>query len=295
MKTLSQFEQAAKVKYNDLLIRVSAPILPAHLIVVHSEEESLLELFQMPGYYVALAFSTLMAWSVIEFVFRVTSWLDKKYLWIMNTKQRVWRQLLLGIVGAILICIAEATVYFACYRLHIVNETDYFPRYIFIICLLVVILNAYYVIRYFIKVLRGFYRLKREDAEVRKKELAESRHILSNQRTIHLSPLDMVLFYCHNKNYFAISSEGEELIWIRTIEETLKLLPKEDYCQVNRTYIVKRSNIEKVCQASSSRKDLKLKLPVGKSIVTSQLKTPEFILWWAGKIDNDFNESSEFD
>jgi len=83
---------------------------------------------------------------------------------------------------------------------------------------------------------------------------------------------DVVYIYSYNKSYFAINSTGSKSSWEYNMEETIKMLPSDQYLYIRRAYIVKYDNISEILPESSRRYRLVLKYPVDEEVIVSQRK-----------------------
>jgi len=83
---------------------------------------------------------------------------------------------------------------------------------------------------------------------------------------------DVVYIYSYNKSYFAISNTGVKSTWQYSMEETIKMLPSNQYLYIRRAYIVKYDNISEILPESSRRYKLVLKFPLDEEVIVSQRK-----------------------
>lgn len=281
MKRHALIRSFFRIKYTGLLTRLSLAIVSSHLIVSYQEEETFLELLVLPEYYKALGGSIIIATFIIEPIYQINHWLDKRYVWVKSVGRRLKRQILLCFLLPLTIAFTGAAIYFKVNHIHIGN-TDYFIKYPFIIAMMILVLNALYIGLDLYKQNKWFYEWKRKIGH-------RSNAILLEKSKMAQVP-DAVLFFSRDRNYFYVDENGEELVWGRGVTETYRLLSQSDYFLANRTDIVRRDNILQVKSATSHRKKLILKVPTGRSILTSQSKTPAFLLWWANETDIDLIE-----
>ncbi|PTT00711.1 hypothetical protein DBR11_09275 [Pedobacter sp. HMWF019] len=303
MISRSLFKQITEKEWIPFLVPISVSFLvslvAAHLIVIHEEEENFIELFAVPAYYPALGWSTIMAWLVIGVACWMNAYPIIKFKNVKNLNLRVVYRFGIGTLCLLLLCIAMALVYFSCYKKPI-GDTNYFSRLFVIIACMVLCLNGFFT-AYFFKKTNPEWFVVEKGGEVKRRRgwLRRAVALAKRKRSSSLPPPvkpDMVLFYYHERFNFAVSEDGSEEVWPYTNKRTFELLPHQDYFFISRTFIVKRSNIEEVTQASSHRRKLKLKVPAGKSVVVSQGRTPLFILWWAGELRPDqYHLMDDFD
>lgn len=96
--------------------------------------------------------------------------------------------------------------------------------------------------------------------------------VMENPKEVVAPSHDVVYIYSHNKSYFAISGTGGKSTWQYSMEETIKMLPSDQYLYIRRAYIVKYDNISEILPESSRRYKLVLKFPIDKEVIVSQRK-----------------------
>jgi len=92
--------------------RLALSVLVAHLITVEGQSKSSFELFFQLNYWVALAFSVLAAFALMQLIHWVTMSLDRYLDWVSRWPMRLVMQFLLGVVLVLVIDIVFIRFYF---------------------------------------------------------------------------------------------------------------------------------------------------------------------------------------
>lgn len=147
---MKNHHQPARVTYNDLYFRIITSVAAGHFIVIFGTKIPFFTAITMPGYYIALAGSAIIAFLLVSAVWYVTSWLDKRYDWYEHPYQRSAYQFLFGIVLSALLAFGLAALYFYVRGVNIL-DTLYLSIDYPVIVLLLLISNAYYLIHYLVR------------------------------------------------------------------------------------------------------------------------------------------------
>lgn len=92
--------------------RLALSVLVAHLITVEGQSKSSFELFFQLNYWVALAFSVVAAYALMQLIHWVTMSLDRYLDWVSSWPMRLVMQFLLGVVLVLVIDIVFIRLYF---------------------------------------------------------------------------------------------------------------------------------------------------------------------------------------
>lgn len=255
------------VQYNDLLFRLIAALLAAHLIVANGEPENIFELLQLPFYFVCLAESFLIALIIVQLVYFTSCFLDAQYAWEKALNYRIIYQLVLAVMLPCCLACSLAWLYFKFNGIDIL-KTDYFKFDYKVIVLLIILLNTYYILHYVIKISRAAIPFE---------------EVMDDVERVSGLP-DVACIYSKDKSCFALTFEGTEFLWPHSLQKTLKDLPTKDYFLINRGFIINRSVIEMVKAGESRTLILKLIAPFEIEPSVSQRTAVEFKRWW-GKRD----------
>ncbi|MBB2145799.1 hypothetical protein GM921_09895 [Pedobacter sp. LMG 31464] len=98
MKNTLHPEEIGPITYLKWPLRLLLSIIVAHLITVEGQSKSSWQLFHQLNYWVALTFSVVASFLLIQMVHWITKWLDRKYDWVRSWLPRVLLQFVLGIL-----------------------------------------------------------------------------------------------------------------------------------------------------------------------------------------------------
>lgn len=268
----------------------------AHVIVVFGEEESFFDLMEQRLYIPAFIGSALIAFSMIECVFRVTAFLERKYEWETHSLIRSAWQLLLGVLGITLLSVVEAVIYFKLRGTHVL-DTRYFALDFLPIALFVITLNACYSFLCHLgwgaaspKELpdEGLTVERVENEAPSKQELAETSLVLNETvDTIFTDKFikDLRYVYIANNVRIAVDYTKRETVIDLSMEAIASRLPTRDFIMNNQSFIISREIIANVEPDTSRRFKLHLKPPFDEltnehAYTVSQRFSPDFKKWW---------------
>lgn len=137
------------VKYNNLGFRIVGSLAAAQFIVMYGEKRTFFELLHNRMYYLALIVSFVIAFSVTCLVHIITKRLDRKYSWSDNPTERSVFQFVYGFLPSALAAAILAWVYFTAMGVDIV-KVGYFRLDYPAVILLLLLLNMYYPLHYFV-------------------------------------------------------------------------------------------------------------------------------------------------
>lgn len=285
-----------------MIFKVLLAITAGHVIVVFGEEESFFDLIEQNLYIPAFIGSVLIAFSMIESVFRVTALLEHKYDWEMSWLTRSAWQFLVGIVGITVLSVVEAVIYFKLRGTHVL-DTRYFALDFLPIALFVITLNACY--SFLCHLGLGFVSqdetvgeklavedLLLEEVMISQKKNPKRSSITEIEETIFTASFikDLCYVYIANNIRIAVDYKQRDTVIDLSMEAIMSRLPTDDFIMNNQSFIISRNIIEDVEPASSRRFKLVLKPPFNElsnndAFIVSQRCSPEFRKWWFGNDD----------
>lgn len=278
------------IKYRDKWVRLIAAILGTHIIIVYGEPESSFELMLTKDYYTAFLGSFLIAFVLIELVHFVTSHLDCRYEWVHKAVQRIFAQLLFGLIAPAIVAFLLAIGYFQMRGIDIVYTT--YLKYDFqFIFLMLVLINAYYLAYYFY--------LKWLLAEQAAKNLfpamagAEAPVIPDNTvisvssvfevskgaSTIPIPTASIAYFFRDNETNYLRTMEGETIYVPQTLDEIESQLDKAMFFRANRQIILSYSAVQRYKVIAYGKIEVQLHPETREPIIVSQKRAPNFRKW----------------
>jgi hypothetical protein len=253
----------SNITYNDLIFRILIGICAAHFIVSIGRYLSFLELIKLKNYPIAMIISTVIAGIIVEAVFRITSFLDRRYPWESVLRKRLFMQVLFGVISPLTLAVILASIYFGVFGVNIL-DTVYFELYFPSIAMMILLLNAYYMIHYIIKFYSFHY--ERGYSQYLRQKLVR----IGREEEAVTSPEDILFIKCNKKVGFSVSASGAQNLWPYTMEETVSQLSHDDFLFIGHSYAVRMDNIIKITPASSRRYRLVLKVPQDKEVMVTQ-------------------------
>lgn len=131
------------VNYNDLSIRLVLSIGAAHIMTAFNESEHFFEIVVTSSYLRGFMVSFIIALLVINYIYLVTTRLDRLYNWVEHTFIRFIWQLLLGFAIPALIVFLFVALFLTFYDINIFN-TVYLPQDYPLVLLMLLVINLYY-------------------------------------------------------------------------------------------------------------------------------------------------------
>jgi hypothetical protein len=138
-----------KINYNDFTIRILATFLAAYIVTEYGGNEPLLPRLVTLEFYIEFGTSFFITFLLVEYIYRITRYLDSRYPWDLKLAQRIVLQILTGILLPTLSAYLMAAVYFAILSANI-TETNYHLYALPFIASLITLFNGYYLVRYLI-------------------------------------------------------------------------------------------------------------------------------------------------
>lgn len=265
------------VQYKDLYFRLILSLAAAHIIVMFGERHSLSELLLMPEYYISVAASFLIAFTLVSTVRWVTLKLDRRYDWMDEPLQRTGMQILLVVIGPGLLAFLLAAIYFKIQGLNIL-DTVYLRLDFPVILLMLVMLNLYYVAYYFYQHAKNakVFTSSKAHADQQGKETFI---VSAGTKNIPLTVEDVSYFFrAHDVNYLR-TVDGKDYMISQSLDEVQQQVDTRQFFRANRQILV----TFKACRHFESLPYGKLQLFVQPeykgSIIISQKRAKEFKEW----------------
>lgn len=233
-----------------LLLRLLVALLVSHFIVVHDAKETWMELFTKDYYYFSVLYSMIIAFLLIECVYRVTNYLNN-FLGFSLSRERLKAQFFKGFAFTGVLAFALAAVLFWLNGQNIF-ESNYFEKLYASILLFIFTVNVFYMLYYFYSFMpKTRYQVLRID-----------QYTLNNETSNQPA-----LIFLDNRLCIAIDFRGVKSYLNHSIEESMRLLDPENYFQINRRVIVHRAAISSI--KPFGVRQLKIKLNLGINIPKS--------------------------
>lgn len=145
-----------RIRYKDRKIRIIAIILAAHIITEYGGSSPWLPRLLTLMYYIEFGTTLLITALLVEYIYRITCFLDLRYPWNESLLKRVLLQFLLGVVTPTVSSYLLAAAYFGIQGFDI-TDYNYHLYALPFIALLITMFNVYYYLRYVIAE-KAFYK-----------------------------------------------------------------------------------------------------------------------------------------
>jgi len=298
------------VHYNDLSIRLVLGIAAAHIMTAFNESEHFFEIVVTSSYLRGFLASLIIAFLVINYIYYVTTKLDRLYNWVDNTFIRFVWQVLLGFAVPALVVFLFVALFLTLYGINIFN-TVYLPQDYPLALLMLVVINLYYFgLYHFLTVKKPLEVVVAPDdqTEISAEPSSSFQEVSLNTEPVYkemimiTTPLktfpvntdDVAYVFRLNDNVFILLKTMQHLNEAYQVSYSLKdletLLDPSKFFRINRQMIVNfycvssfRPESAKTLMLTVSpelypiEKDVPLEHQ--KLLVVSETKTPRFKLW----------------
>lgn len=295
MEIYAEILELNEVKYINRGLRWLIACLLGITMVYISEPGHWAQLHQYDGYLLAIGISCAIAIGLSKLINYTSIWLDKKVTWVTSPLRRLVLQLCFGVILPIGLAVAAIGYYFDANSLAL-NQTTYFTRVFYPVCLLLLLVNAYYPLHFYIQLNR--YLRAQQTVTLKKEHLIAQQQqeaiieVLPGQQLekselnlpVPYQIVDIVLVMSIDRVLVWFSNANEKLLWHTSIDQTIKLLPLNNFYKINKSGIVARANIAQAFHHKSNTIELLLKVPEAKIVIVSQREASAFAKWYAERI-----------
>jgi hypothetical protein len=274
-----------RVRYNDFYFRLIVSVIGAHFVVMFGEKISLFQAILMPAYYIALGGSAIIAFLLINTIWAITVWLDKRYDWYEQPYLRSAYQLLVGIVLTSLLAFILAALYFYIRGQNIL-DTLYLQFDYPVIILLLILLNSYYIIHYFVKVFHTRY----ENIDSPELEATRPIQIPNEERSATAFsythpgfpvPADSIGYISlEPAGLYLYTFEGTRRALELSVHQVMESLDHKGFYQVNRQMIISFEVIRQIKPYTRGSVEVIFVQPLDKSVIVSRRRARDFKKWF---------------
>ena len=253
-----------------LLIRLLVALIVSHFIVVHDAKETWIELFSKDYYYWSVLYSMIIAFFLIESIYRVSNYLNVAFGFNLS-RARLKAQFYMGFLCiGILAGILAAILFWL--NGHNIFESNYFEKLYAPILLFIFTINIIYILYYYSFMPKTRYQVLRLD-----------KYPLSNETSNFPA-----LIYLENRLCIAIDFRGVKSYLSHSIEESMRSLDSENYFQINRKVIIHRAAILSVkpfgMRQLKIELNIALNIPNNVELIVSKRKTVICKQWLTGSL-----------
>ncbi|WP_162903244.1 LytTR family DNA-binding domain-containing protein [Taibaiella koreensis] len=268
------------VQYHDLIFRLTACLIGAHIVVVYGDPRSTFEILLLKSYYLALAGSFVIAFVLFSLMRWIIIRLDHNFDWNRHPAQRAGMQLVAGLGLPALLAFLLAWAYFQLRGGVNILHTSYI-RYDFeFIVSLLVMINLYYVAYSFFARWKQAEQLIRSIPHTSISEPKRATYQVSKGATNFLLPMDAIACFYRDQNLNKLRTfENEEYFIEETLDEVTAVLPEDNFFRANRQLIVNREACKGFDLLSYGKLDLRLHPDMSTNTVISQKRAVQFKKW----------------
>lgn len=266
MLILTRFCKWMDSPYQDFWIRLAVALFAGHLIVSHGY--GFFKVFTVPGYFISLVASAVIALLLFVFVNVVAVQLDRYLPWHQSFTKRFVLQSIVGVLLTVAVAYGLADRLFV-YMDQEIEGSEYMKYDFYFICLYIALINSYYYV---------YAKLKRK--RILKEELDHYKNYHRNyafkQAPANLKDIDLTTFgitpttvacICRIKGVIRIYNMNGHHDPSQELQEViLKQLPKDDYLILNRFCVIHRLLVYALKEATSRRVAVVLRVPFNKLI-----------------------------
>jgi hypothetical protein len=260
-------KKSGHVTYLRWPMKLLLSIITAHLVTVEGQPKSSWQLFHQLNYWVAMAFSVLAAFLLIQLVHFITMFLDRRFDWIKAWLPRLLLQVLLGIVLVLALDILFVRMYFRAFNSNF-ETSGYMTVEFPIIKWMVFSLNMLYVARYFLwnyirssrvndelsNQLSGFYQIQEEKEGYQRTIEAK----LGN-KIVNVSPTEVICFEREENVGYVWMTDGRKYNVDHKMQELAQMLDPMLFYQISRSVMVSLAAIKGYEKVKNQQGNLILK------------------------------------
>lgn len=278
MQTREKKKNFISVTIKDRYARIILSIVAAHVMTNYDVPESFFTAIFKEDYIRSFLASLLISSIVVEYIHRVSAWLDSRHSWLYQSLNRLCWQLIMGFTIPSFAVFILVTAYFAFFGLNILTSGYLYEDYI-IALLMIISINLYYFgltcyLHY--KHLHDYV----QQGDMSPGETVDSIQVINGAENILLSVHEIAQAYIINGQLLIQDQAGRQhLTTGYALDDLEKILDGASFFRINRQLLVARSEIESYEDASYGKISVKLngKSPVPS--VISQRKAPQFRKW----------------
>ncbi len=243
------------------------------ILVVHiGNENSFAQLISIPSYYSDLVLAICCSYLLGLYVKYLVFWMNKKYPWHQRPKSRILIQFMLGIVLPTSILLIVELVYLSLLNIKLEDSSIFYLELplILIFCLLI---NLIYIALNYHQLSKGFQGQQNVHG------LKSYFLVQKGKGLLNISEEDVAYFRIQNKLTFLVTCRGESYLYDFPFKEILPGLPQNEFFQLNRQVIAKRSSILKTVPTDTRRLEIELFPAIKDGVFVSKTKMTSFKNW----------------
>ena len=250
--------------------------LIAFLAVHIGNENSFSELIGIRSYYTDLLLALFCTFALGWYTRRLCVWLEQKFSWTTEPKRRLMAQLFLGVILPSAVIIGLEVIYLSILDIDLEDSSIFYLELpvIFILCLIINFLHSFLYQNYLAQNLGKKQGIKKERTDYKQNFVVQS-----GKGFVNIPSDEVAYFKIINKLTFLVTQGGENYLYDFAFKEIINGLPPEEFFQLNRQIIAKRSSIIKSVQTDTRRLKIELAPSLEEPIFVSKIKASYFMTW----------------
>ena len=276
-------------QYRDGWIRFGLSIFAAHIVTEYGGTEPWYKRVFTIDYYQEFGSTLIITLLITYLVFKVTSFLDRRFDWNEKTLTRLMMQVLLGLILPSIITFLLAALYFHLYGVSILDYNYHLYAFPFIVSL-IAIFNIYYLIRY-LHADKLAYKHRLENQLQKTEPLPPHTTELpitpKNGITVHTPtgsfqmPLsEIAYFFRTSGRVYVRTVNGADQLLSQSLDQIEQVLSNGSFFRAARHLIVNRKAIIRYFPLNFGKLGIELNPPFREEVNVSKIQAKDFKNWF---------------
>lgn len=289
---VQQSLHTTEIRYNDFWVKIIGSLVASEMIDSIGRNESIFKRITHPYFYTDLLggfIISLILWEIVRFVIHR---LDKKYNWIDHPAQRIFLQILFGVLVPAFLCFVFTLLFMKLAYNQDIFETGWLYNEFYGVILIIVIINLVYFTWW---LFMRWQSLHGQSQAARKAENATGNGVLNNRAPVSdpaaiitvskagknlLLPQAEITYVILEGSYTFIKTlKGESFVTTYTLDELTKMLDPDSFFRANRQTIVSRTVCKAYQNVENGKISIDLSVDVKNPVIVSQKRAKAFRTW----------------
>jgi hypothetical protein len=275
---------------NDFTIRLIGSVFGAHIVAEFGGDGSWLQHLLTRKYYKEFGSTLIITLLLVEYIYRITCYLDKKADWHKAPVLRTGLQLLLGVLAPTLGAFLMAALYFGLHGKNIIDYNYHIYALPFI-ALLITLFNVYYYVRYLLAE-RAYYKGIRPAVQETDVAIAAPWTVAENKgnavfmvhtvtKSFPIDTTDIAYFYRDANHVFLRPFDGEDFLLNQSLDQIENELGNSDFFRVARHVLISHSSLVDYRPLNFGKLAVTLNPPFREAVTASKPLARSFRQWVA--------------
>jgi len=281
-----------EIRYNDFWVKIIGSLIASEMIDSIGRDESIFKRITHPYFYTDLLggfIISLILWEIVRFVIHR---LDKKYNWIDHPAQRIFLQVLFGVLVPAFLCFVFTLLFMKLAYNQDIFKTEWLYNEFYVVILVIVIINLVYFTWWLFmrwQALHGQSLVARNAANANGNGVINKGATVSDPAAIItvskagknlLLPQAEITYVILEGSYTFIKTlKGESFVTTYTLDELTKMLDPDSFFRANRQTIVSRPVCKAYQNIENGKIIIDLSVDVKNPVIVSQKRAKAFRTW----------------